>query len=184
MKRAMPPAVTQHPGAHSTKKERTKEKTRKRERERERKKKKKQKGAFPAMAKTSRDTSGERSCASSCDSAPRSAQQKEREGKKRCSQLRPCVQGHTKEKRYQLRRRIQARAAGDGNYCGQVARKNAQWFIRNLLIGPWDLLVDDRTSSHGSMNLLLFRKSRARHRGDSGYSVTLTARRLGAGSLA
>ena len=38
MKRAMPPAVTQHPGAHSTKKERTKEKTRKREREREREK--------------------------------------------------------------------------------------------------------------------------------------------------
>ena len=74
MKRAMPPAVTQHPGAHSTKKETAKEKKRERERERER-----QKGAFTALAKTSTDTSGERSCASHCDSAPRSTQQKERE---------------------------------------------------------------------------------------------------------
>ena len=28
--------------------------------------------------------------------------------------------------------------------------------MKNLLIGPWDLLVDDRTSSHGSMNLLFY----------------------------
>ena len=28
--------------------------------------------------------------------------------------------------------------------------------MKNLLIGPWDLLVDDRTSFHGSMNLLFY----------------------------
>ena len=104
--------------------------------------------------------------------------------KERCSQLRPCVQGHTKKKA------LPATTTHPGTRWRRkllrpVAQKKAQWFLRNLLIGPWGLLVDDRTSSHGSMNLLFcFVSLVLVTKGDSGYSITLTALRLGAGSLA
>ena len=55
--------------------------------------------------------------------------------------------------------------------------------MKNLLIGPWDLLVDLLVKfSRFYEPSLLFRKSLARHRGDSGYSFTLTAQRLDAAS--
>ena len=141
MKITMPRSLSQHARAHSTKKKNKRKNEKKKERERE----KKQTGVFPALAKTSRDTSGEKSCASSCDSADR---QKGRGGE---NKRKGGEQENKKEEKQKKKvfpattlrpRTHQGKSATSYDDASryaletEIARKNTQWFVKNLLTGP------------------------------------------------